>query len=50
MKIALVSPYDWAYPGGVTSHIACLSDEFQRMGHRTTIIAPSSRTPGRIRF
>ncbi len=43
MKIALVSPYDWAYPGGVKNHIRCLSDEFQRMGHRTLIVAPSSR-------
>ena len=27
LRIALVSPYDFAYPGGVTSHISGLSDE-----------------------
>ncbi len=43
MKIALVSPYDWAYPGGVKNHIRSLSDEFQRMGHRTIIVAPASK-------
>lgn len=43
MKIALVSPYDWAYPGGVKNHIRSLSDELQRMGHRTTIVSPSSK-------
>jgi phosphatidylinositol alpha-mannosyltransferase len=44
MKIALVSPYDWAYPGGVKNHIRSLSDELQRMGHRITIVSPSSKT------
>lgn len=43
MKIALVSPYDYPYPGGVTSHIAHLDDEFTRLGHAVTILAPSSR-------
>ena len=43
MKIALISPYDWAYPGGVGVHIARLSQEFTRTGHQTTIITPSSK-------
>ncbi len=43
MKIGLVSPYDWAHPGGVNTHIRCLSDEFRDMGHRTTIVAPASK-------
>jgi phosphatidylinositol alpha-mannosyltransferase len=42
MKIALVSPYDYPFPGGVTSHIMHLDEEFTRLGHAVTILAPSS--------
>jgi phosphatidylinositol alpha-mannosyltransferase len=42
MKIALVSPYDYPFPGGVTSHIKHLDEEFTRLGHAVTILAPSS--------
>lgn len=42
MKIALVSPYDFAYPGGVTIHIASLEHEFTRMGHEVKVIGPVS--------
>jgi phosphatidyl-myo-inositol alpha-mannosyltransferase len=42
MKIALVTPYDYPYPGGVTAHIGHLEDEFSRLGHTVKIIAPSS--------
>ncbi len=43
MKIALVSPYDFAYPGGVVNHISALEREFIKMGHEVKIIAPASR-------
>jgi phosphatidylinositol alpha-mannosyltransferase len=43
MRIALVSPYDWAVPGGVNSHVRPLAEEFVRAGHQVRIVAPSSR-------
>ncbi len=43
MKIALVSPYDFAVPGGVNSHISHLRENFVRLGHEVRILAPSSR-------
>ncbi len=43
MKIALVSPYDFAYPGGVANHISSLERHFTRMGHEVKVIAPASR-------
>ena len=42
MKIALVSPYDFAYPGGVTNHISALEHQFTKMGHDVRVIAPAS--------
>jgi len=40
MKIALVSPYDFPYPGGVTQHIFYLDKHFRELGHQVKIIAP----------
>jgi phosphatidylinositol alpha-mannosyltransferase len=40
MRIALVSPYSWTYPGGVTRHIEALADEFTAAGHEPRIITP----------
>jgi phosphatidylinositol alpha-mannosyltransferase len=46
LKLALVSPYDFAYPGGVTEHVSHLSAELRRRGHEVHIIAPSSDDEG----
>jgi phosphatidylinositol alpha-mannosyltransferase len=40
MRIALVSPYSWTYPGGVTRHIEALADEFAALGHEPRILTP----------
>jgi phosphatidylinositol alpha-mannosyltransferase len=40
VRIALVSPYSWTYPGGVTRHIEALSTELAAMGHEPDILAP----------
>ncbi len=49
IKIALISPYDFAYPGGVTTHISRLADQFTARGHRVHIMAPCSGDPGAIK-
>lgn len=48
MKIALVSPYDFAYPGGVAKHISHLAAEFRRLGHEVHILTPSSVDPATL--
>src|SRR5438874_10814596 len=40
MRIALVSPYSWTYPGGVTRHIEALAEQFIRDGHHVRVLAP----------
>jgi phosphatidylinositol alpha-mannosyltransferase len=42
VKLALVSPYDFAYPGGVTEHVSNLAEQFVAAGHQVHIVAPSS--------
>jgi phosphatidyl-myo-inositol alpha-mannosyltransferase len=40
MRIALVSPYSWSYPGGVTRHIEALAERFIEQGHHVRVLAP----------
>ncbi|MFI4984441.1 MAG: lysylphosphatidylglycerol synthase domain-containing protein [Solirubrobacterales bacterium] len=40
VRIALVSPYSWTYPGGVTGHIEALATELTASGHEARILSP----------
>jgi phosphatidyl-myo-inositol alpha-mannosyltransferase len=40
MRIALVSPYSWTYPGGVTRHIEALAAQYLAAGHDVRVLAP----------
>src|SRR5829696_3462651 len=40
MRVALVSPYSWTYPGGVTRHIEALADQLLASGHDVRVLAP----------
>ncbi|HLI60334.1 MAG TPA: glycosyltransferase [Solirubrobacteraceae bacterium] len=41
MRIALVSPYSWTYPGGVTRHIEALARHYLDEGHHVRVLAPT---------
>src|SRR5437764_10456950 len=47
MRIALLSPYSWTYPGGVTRHIEALTKCFMDKGHYVRVFAPYD-PPGRF--
>src|SRR5256885_4181717 len=44
VRIGLVSPYDFASPGGVNDHVRNLAVRLQELGHESRIFAPSSRS------
>ena len=41
MRIALISPYSWSYPGGVMRHIEALAEAHADEGHEVRVFAPS---------
>ena len=42
MKVAMVSPYDFTWPGGVNAHVTQLTAELRQRGHEVTVIAPGT--------
>lgn len=40
MRIALVSPYSWTFPGGVSRHIEALAQQYMARGHDVRVISP----------
>src|SRR4051794_18150906 len=40
VRVALVSPYSWTYPGGVTRHIEALAGQLTASGHDVRVLAP----------
>jgi len=49
VRIALLSPYSWTYPGGVTRHIEALASELRAAGHDARILAPFDPDDARSR-
>jgi phosphatidylinositol alpha-mannosyltransferase len=43
MRVGMVSPYDWSFPGGVRSHILGLADALHGEGHDVQVIAPATK-------
>jgi phosphatidylinositol alpha-mannosyltransferase len=43
VRIALVSPYSWTYPGGVTRHIEALAEHLIAQGHEARVLTPVDR-------
>ncbi|MGH2804389.1 MAG: glycosyltransferase family 4 protein, partial [Thermoleophilaceae bacterium] len=40
MRVALVSPYSYTYPGGVGRHVEALAKELSAQGHEVRLLAP----------
>ena len=40
MRVALVSPYSWTYPGGVSRHVEALAGELLAAGHEVRVFSP----------
>ena len=47
MRIAIVTPYSWAYPGGVNGHVSAMAAELVARGHELRVLAPHD-PPGRL--
>jgi predicted metal-dependent phosphoesterase TrpH len=43
LRICLVTPFAWSRPHDVNEHVAGIAGELRALGHRVTVIAPSTR-------
>lgn len=50
MRICLVSPYSWSFPGGVMEHIDSVADHLERRGHEAYVLAPNDPLDLRTRM
>lgn len=50
MRICLVSPYSWSFPGGVMEHIDSVAVHLERRGHEVEVLAPNDPLDLRTRM
>jgi phosphatidylinositol alpha-mannosyltransferase len=50
MKIGIVCPYDWDFPGGVQFHIRDLAQQLIVWGHDVSVLAPASEDVDRAKW
>src|SRR4030043_1060087 len=43
MRICLVCPYSFAFPGGVQEHVKALYKQLKILGHQVRVVTPSAR-------
>ena len=41
VRVAIVTPYSWTYPGGVNGHVDALAAELMARGHELRVLAPT---------
>ncbi len=46
MKIGIVSPYSWTFPGGVNEHVRVLAERLRERGHSVAVLAPLDADEG----
>src|SRR5437764_14910196 len=50
VRVGLVSPYSYTYPGGVGRHVEALADELMSQGHEVRLMAPYDPDDRRARI
>jgi predicted metal-dependent phosphoesterase TrpH/glycosyltransferase involved in cell wall biosynthesis len=43
LRVCLVTPFAWSRPHDVNEHVAGIAGELRALGHRVTVLAPSTR-------